>query len=214
MHFIQDPDLDLVRGTSLQAQVQFLDGGIEIGDQDRASAVLRVFARENGNLLFGRDRCAGDRTRPCAPETQPRSARSPAPALHEPDASSLNALPVLNCIFVAGLVYDWCYPLMTAEERERVIARAEELCASMEVGFPRSGRASAPAEKAAQISRFSTVPIFPLPDFSYSANVQFSWTCTASFSGRSKTLPLMTRPSVFATSTVPMMRLFSMRMFR
>ena len=39
-------------------------------------------------------------------------------------------------IFVAGLVYDWCYPLMTPEQRAWVIARAEELCAQMEVGFP------------------------------------------------------------------------------
>ena len=39
-------------------------------------------------------------------------------------------------IFVAGLVYDWCYPLMTPEQRAWVIDRAEELCAQMEVGFP------------------------------------------------------------------------------
>ena len=39
-------------------------------------------------------------------------------------------------IFVAGLVYDWCYPLMTPEQRAWVIERAEELCGRMEVGFP------------------------------------------------------------------------------
>ena len=39
-------------------------------------------------------------------------------------------------IFVAGLVYDWCYSLMTPEQRKWVIKRAEELCARMEVGFP------------------------------------------------------------------------------
>jgi len=39
-------------------------------------------------------------------------------------------------VFTVALVYDWCYPLMTPEERQFVIGRAEELCAQMEVGFP------------------------------------------------------------------------------
>ena len=44
--------------------------------------------------------------------------------------------PIGETILIAGLVYDWCYPLMTQEQRKRVIERAEELCTQMEVGFP------------------------------------------------------------------------------
>ena len=43
-------------------------------------------------------------------------------------------------IFAVGLVYDWCYPLMTPEQRKRVIERAEALCRRMEVGFPPNRR--------------------------------------------------------------------------
>ena len=40
-------------------------------------------------------------------------------------------------MFVAAEVYDWCYPLMTKADRERIIAGAMNLLgANMEVGFP------------------------------------------------------------------------------
>lgn len=57
-------------------------------------------------------------------------------------------------IFLAGLVYDWCYPLMTPEQRAWVIVHAEELCSQMEVGFPplRQGNVCGHACEA-QISR-------------------------------------------------------------
>ncbi|MGE4565325.1 MAG: hypothetical protein AB7F32_10685, partial [Victivallaceae bacterium] len=39
-------------------------------------------------------------------------------------------------IYCAALVYDWCYPLMTAADREFFIARTEAICGQMEIGFP------------------------------------------------------------------------------
>jgi hypothetical protein len=39
-------------------------------------------------------------------------------------------------IFTIGLVYDWCYPLLTAAERSELVERAVALAAELEVGWP------------------------------------------------------------------------------
>lgn len=39
-------------------------------------------------------------------------------------------------IYTAALVYDWCYPLMSTENKRHFISRAEEIAALMEIGCP------------------------------------------------------------------------------
>ncbi len=41
-----------------------------------------------------------------------------------------------QCVFTAGAVYDWCYPLMAAEDREAIIEGTLRTAAKLEVGWP------------------------------------------------------------------------------
>lgn len=44
--------------------------------------------------------------------------------------------PIGYTIFVGALVYDWCYPLLTADDKKYFIAQMEKLAATMEIGYP------------------------------------------------------------------------------
>ncbi len=39
-------------------------------------------------------------------------------------------------IFTTGLIYDWCYPLLTAEQKRDIIARTKKLAGRMEMRYP------------------------------------------------------------------------------
>ncbi|MGE9292999.1 MAG: hypothetical protein ACQKBW_05250, partial [Puniceicoccales bacterium] len=39
-------------------------------------------------------------------------------------------------IFTVSLVYDWCYPLMDAEQKQQIIDHIKELASHMEIGYP------------------------------------------------------------------------------
>ncbi|MFD2331862.1 heparin/heparin-sulfate lyase HepB [Cohnella sp. GCM10020058] len=41
-----------------------------------------------------------------------------------------------DTINAAAIVYDWCYPLMDAQERENIIAKMKSLASQMEMGYP------------------------------------------------------------------------------
>ncbi len=48
--------------------------------------------------------------------------------------------PMGHVIFLASQVYDWCYPLLTEDEKNYIIARCEWTASMMEVGYPPSGQ--------------------------------------------------------------------------
>ncbi|RKN78813.1 heparin/heparin-sulfate lyase HepB [Paenibacillus ginsengarvi] len=44
--------------------------------------------------------------------------------------------PIGDTIHAASVTYDWCYPLLTAEEKTAFIAKIKSLAAQMEMGYP------------------------------------------------------------------------------
>lgn len=40
------------------------------------------------------------------------------------------------CIFIAGEVYDWCYPLLTADDKKTIVALCQVMASNMEIGWP------------------------------------------------------------------------------
>ncbi len=60
--------------------------------------------------------------------------------LHIPDGTILDySRPYGQVIYTAGLVYDWCYDLMTAADKEQFTAGVETILGPpMEIGFPPS----------------------------------------------------------------------------
>ena len=44
--------------------------------------------------------------------------------------------PIGYTIYVAALVYDWCYPLTADADRQYLIGNMEKLAATMEIGYP------------------------------------------------------------------------------
>ena len=60
-----------------------------------------------------------------------------------------------ECIYSVALVYDWCYPLMTAEDKKILHDRMLYFCPEMEVGWPpfRQSAGSSGHGNEAQLSR-------------------------------------------------------------
>lgn len=48
--------------------------------------------------------------------------------------------PMGHVVFLASQVYDWCYPLLTEDEKDYIIAQCELTASMMEVGYPPSGQ--------------------------------------------------------------------------
>ncbi len=45
-----------------------------------------------------------------------------------------------QAIRVAGMVYDWCYPCLTKEDKEDIVASCQKIGPGMEIGYPPSGQ--------------------------------------------------------------------------
>ena len=45
-----------------------------------------------------------------------------------------------HMIFTAAEVYDWCYPLLSQEDKEAIVAGCQKIAKDMEIGFPPGGQ--------------------------------------------------------------------------
>lgn len=55
------------------------------------------------------------------------------------DGLSDNSRPMGHVLFTSAEVYDWCYDLLTEEDKEEIVAGCQAIGANMETGIPPSG---------------------------------------------------------------------------
>jgi len=55
------------------------------------------------------------------------------------DGISDNSRPMGHVLFTSAEVYDWCYDLLTVEDKEEIVAGCQAIAVNMETGIPPSG---------------------------------------------------------------------------
>ncbi len=48
--------------------------------------------------------------------------------------------PMGHILYTAAEVYDWCYPILTDEDKKEIVAKCQGVAMQMEIGFPPSGQ--------------------------------------------------------------------------